>query len=140
MVRTEEGRFPAGGEAGEDERQLREQESEPTRRWGRKHSWSRRSASCLSCPLPCSGWFMFSGAASHAHVVSTSVSLQDLCWARGHLRAHPVPGPGFRSRQSHGGICPHHFLPGSEWAFFFSMGLSVTGVRQAFEKPSLEAN
>ncbi|XP_064130042.1 U6 snRNA phosphodiesterase 1 isoform X5 [Loxodonta africana] len=36
---------------------------------------------------------------------------QDFCWARGHLRACPVPEPGFRGGQSHGGIRPHHFLP-----------------------------
>ncbi|XP_039088616.1 U6 snRNA phosphodiesterase isoform X2 [Hyaena hyaena] len=29
---------------------------------------------------------------------------KNLCWARGHIRACPVPGPGFRGRQSHGGI------------------------------------
>lgn len=46
------------------------QRKEPARRWG-KNLWPRPNC-FLSRPLPQQGWFMFSEAASHARVVSTS--------------------------------------------------------------------
>lgn len=66
MVTTGEGRFRDRGKS-----QLRARASEaPKRGEGRTPS----SDLTTSCRLPCPqwGWFVFSGVASHAHVISTS--------------------------------------------------------------------
>lgn len=82
-------------------------DGEPVRRAGKRTELTAQTSLPpgfpLSHPLPPRGWFLFSGCVS-CPVVSTSVSPQDLCWTRGHLGTHPIPGPGFRGGQGHGGV------------------------------------